>query len=157
VRPVERADLRALLEMFAELAEYERLTHELLATEELLARAFFSETPQAGAVIAEEGGRAVGYAVFHTTFSSFLAAQGIWLEDLYVRPEHRTAGVGRALVAAVAAHTLAHGCRRLEWVALDWNERALRFYADLDATKMDDWIPHRLDCESLERLAAEAR
>ena len=157
VRPVLRADIPALLEMFTELAEYERLTGELAASEDSLARAFFSEPPLAYGLIAAQGSHAIGYAVFYRTFSTFLSAPGIWLEDLYVRPDHRTDGVGRALVAAVAGRAVSEGCGRLEWSALDWNEPALRFYRGLDATSMGHWILHRLAGENLTRVAQEAR
>ena len=93
--------------------------------------------------------RAVGYALFFPTFSSFLASTGVWLEDLFVRPAHRGEGVGRALLAAVAAHVREHGGERLEWAALDWNELALGFYRGSARTTMDEWITHRLDGEAL--------
>jgi GNAT superfamily N-acetyltransferase len=157
VRPVGREDVAALLSMFRELAEYERLEHLLRADEELLARALFSSPPAAEALIAERGGEAAGYAVFFPTFSTFLCTQGIWLEDIYVRPQHRRGGVGRALLAAVAARLRERGGERLEWSALHWNELALGFYRGLGAETMDEWITHRLTGEALERLAAEGR
>ena len=157
VRPARRMDLPALLEMFTELAEYENLTDELIASEDSLAQALFSQTPLAYGLIAAKGSQAIGYAVFYRTFSTFLAAPGIWLEDLYVRPDHRTLGVGRAPLAAVAARAVTEGCGRLEWSALDWNEPALRFYRGLDATSMGNWVPHRLTGENLKRIAQEAR
>ena len=126
---------------------------ELHATEELLHDALFGARPAAEALIAERGGEAVGYAVFFPTFSSFLAIQGVWLEDLFVRPAHRGAGVGRALLAAVAARVRERGGQRLEWSALDWNELALGFYRGIGAQTMDEWITHRLVGEELERLA----
>jgi GNAT superfamily N-acetyltransferase len=156
IRPATPADVPLLLELFAELAEYEKLSDQLVATEELLARALFGERPAAEALIAERGGEVAGYALFYPTFSTFLAIQGIWLEDLFVRPAHRKAGVGRALLAAVAATLRARGGERLEWSALDWNELALGFYRGLGARAMHDWITHRLVGEDLARLAAEA-
>jgi GNAT superfamily N-acetyltransferase len=157
IRPVRRADVGVLLELFAELAEYERLGHELRTTEEGLARALFGERPMAEALLAERGGETAGYALFFPTFSSFLTNQGIWLEDLFVRPAHRGAGVGRALLAAVAALVCERGQGRLEWAALDWNELALGFYARLGARRMGEWITHRLDGEDLVRVAGEGR
>ncbi|HXA55146.1 MAG TPA: GNAT family N-acetyltransferase [Solirubrobacteraceae bacterium] len=146
-----------LLAMFAELAEYERLTHEMKATEKQLADALFGAHPAAEALIAERGDppATVGYALFFPTFSSFLASSGLWLEDLYVRPARRRAGVGRALLAAVAARLRERGGERLEWAALDWNSPALRFYEGLGARTMTEWITHRLTGKHLDRLAAE--
>jgi GNAT superfamily N-acetyltransferase len=156
VRDATPDDVPLLLRLFGELAEYERLTHELHATEELIAKALFAERPAATALIAERGGQAAGYALFFPTFSSFLASSGVWLEDLFVRPVHRREGVGKALLAAVAAHVRDSGGGRLEWAALNWNELALGFYRSVGAQTMDEWITHRLVGEPLERLAAEA-
>lgn len=155
VRAARSEDVALLLELFGELAEYEHLQHEMRATEELLEQALFGERPAAQALIAELDGEPAGYALFFATFSTFLAKQGVWLEDLFVRPVHREAGVGRALLAAVAAHTRERGAERLEWAALDWNELALGFYRRLGAQTMGEWITHRLVGEDLERLAAE--
>jgi GNAT superfamily N-acetyltransferase len=161
VRPAQPRDVALLLELFGELAEYEHLEHELRATEEGLSEALFAERPAAEALIAERtpaSGRpeALGYALFFPTFSSFLASEGMWLEDLFVRPSHRGAGVGRALLAAVAARVRNRGGERLEWAALDWNELALGFYRRLGANTMGEWITHRLDGEALERMAVES-
>lgn len=157
IRDARPDDVPALLEMFGELADYEHLTNELHATEELLHDALFGPRPVADALIAEhaESRQAIGYAVFFTTFSTFLAKQGIWLEDLFVRPAHRRAGVGRALLAAVASELRARGGERLEWSALDWNEPALGFYRGLGASTLGEWIGHRLVGDDLARLAAE--
>jgi len=156
IRAARPEDISVLLEMFRELAEFEHLEDLLEADEEKLTAALFSERPAAEALIAESQSAAAGYAVFFPTFSTFLAIQGIWLEDIYVRPDHRRAGVGGALLAAVAARLLERGGRRLEWSALDWNERALTFYAGLGAQQMNEWITHRLIGEPLQRLAARA-
>jgi GNAT superfamily N-acetyltransferase len=155
IRPAEPRDVALLLELFGELAEYEHLEHELHATEERLIEALFGERPAAEALVAERTGEAVGYALFFSTFSSFLASEGIWLEDLFVRLSHRGTGVGRALLAAVAARVRERGGERLEWAALDWNEPALGFYRRLGASTMGEWITHRLDGAALERVAAE--
>jgi GNAT superfamily N-acetyltransferase len=157
IRPAARADLPELLALFAELAEYEHLADQLVATDELLERALFGPRPAAEALIAEHGGEVAGYAVFYPTFSTFLAIQGIWLEDLFVRPAHRRAGVGRALLARVAATLRERGGARLEWSALTWNELALDFYRGLGARTADGWITHQLTGTHLQRLAAEAR
>ncbi len=159
-RPVVRAavpeDVPLLLALFWELAEYESLTDQMHASEELIAEALFGQHPAAAALIAERSSETAGYALYFPTFSSFLAKPGIWLEDLFVRPAHRRAGVGRALLAAVAARLREGGGERLEWSALDWNELALGFYRGLGAQTMDQWVTHRLVGESLARLAGEA-
>jgi GNAT superfamily N-acetyltransferase len=155
VRTARQSDVPVLLELFGELAEYEHLEHELRATEELLSEALFGERPAAEALIAERGSQVAGYALFFPTFSSFLTTQGVWLEDLFVRPAHRRAGVGRALLAAVAARVQETGGERLEWAALDWNELALGFYRRVGAQTMGEWITHRLVGAQLERLAGE--
>lgn len=156
IRPAEPADVPLLLQMFRELADYEHLGDHVQATEERLRLALFGERPAAEALIAELGSDVAGYAVFFPTFSTFLAIQGIWLEDIFVRPAHRNAGVGRALLAEVAAALRARGGDRLEWSALTWNELALGFYRGLGAQRMDDWVTHRLVGPDLESLAAEA-
>ncbi len=161
VRAARRKDVPVLLEMFGELAEYERLEHELRATEKWLSEALFGERPAAETLIAERdsssgtGPEVLGYALFFPTFSSFLATSGIWLEDLFVRPAHRGEGVGRALLSAVAARVREQGGERLEWAALDWNELALGFYRKLGAETMGEWITHRLDGAALERVAEQ--
>jgi GNAT superfamily N-acetyltransferase len=156
IRAARPGDIGVLLELFRELAEYEHLEHELRATEELLSEALFGERPAAEALIAEHGAQTAGYALFYPTFSSFLAIEGVWLEDLFVRPECRGAGVGKALLAAVAARVRERGGERLEWAALDWNELALGFYRSIGAQTMDEWITHRLVGGELRRLAGEA-
>jgi GNAT superfamily N-acetyltransferase len=156
IRAATPEDVGVLLALFGELAEYERLEHELRATEELIGEALFGERPAAEALIAERGSEVAGYALFFPTFSSFLAIQGVWLEDLFVRPAHRGAGVGRALLAAVAARVHERGGKRLEWAALDWNELALGFYRRLGAQTMNEWITHRLVGEELASLAGDA-
>jgi GNAT superfamily N-acetyltransferase len=153
VREATPADVGLLLEMIGELAAYEKMTDLVQSTVELLQGALFGERPGAEALIAEHDGEPAGYAIFFPTFSTFLATQGIWLEDVYVRPAHRRAGTGRALIAAVAERLLERGGERLEWSALDWNELALGFYRGLGAKTMDEWVTHRLIGEDLRRLA----
>lgn len=156
IREAAPADVASILAMIRELAEYEKLADQVEATEELLSEALFGERPAAEALIAERGSDPIGYALFFPTFSTFLAIQGIWLEDIYVRPEHRKSGAGRALLASVAAKLRERGGSRLEWSALDWNELALGFYRGLGARGMTEWITHRLIGEDLAALAAEA-
>lgn len=156
IRSATPADVPLLLGLIRELAEYERLADEVRATEQLMHEALFGARPAAEALIAEVDGEAVGYALFFPTFSTFLAIQGIWLEDLFVRPSHRGAGVGRALLAAVARRVRERGGERLEWAALDWNELALGFYRRIGAQTMQQWITHRLVGDGLDALAAQA-
>ncbi len=154
VRAATVEDVPRLLELFAALADYEHLRHELRATEPQLREALFGERPAADALIAECGSEAVGYALSFSTFSSFWATRGIWLEDLFVLPEHRGAGVGRALLATLAARVEPGG--RLEWCALDWNELALGFYRGIGARTLDEWTTLRLAGDALAALAAES-
>ena len=156
IRPAAPEDVPLLLAMIRELAEYEQLADQVRATEALLHRALFGDPPAAEALIARQDGEPIGYALYFSTFSTFLAIQGVWLEDVFVRPEHRKAGAGRALLASVAARLRERGGRRLEWAALDWNELALGFYRGLGARQMGEWITHRLTGADLERLAAQA-
>src|SRR5262245_29003837 len=144
IRHAKPADVATVLALIEELAEYERLRDEVVADERLLAEHLFGPRPAAEAVLAERAGAAVGFALFFPTFSTFLARPGIWLEDLFVRPAHRGAGVGRALLQHVARLTVARGGGRLEWSALDWNEPALGFYRALGARRMPEWQLHRL-------------
>jgi GNAT superfamily N-acetyltransferase len=155
IRAARAADVPMLLSLFGELAAYEHLEHELRATEQKLSEALFGSRPAAATLIAERDSEAVGYALFFPTFSSFLTTTGVWLEDLFVRPDHRGAGVGGALLSAVAAHVREQGGGRLEWAALDWNEPALGFYRRVGARTMGEWITHRLDGEALARVAGE--
>jgi GNAT superfamily N-acetyltransferase len=156
IRDARREDVPELLVLIRELAEYEQLADRVVATEERLEQALFSEPPAAQALIAQRGEQTVGYALFFHTFSTFLAVRGVWLEDVFVRPAQRKTGAGKALLAAVAARARERGAERLEWSALDWNELALGFYRSLGAQRMDDWITHRLVGEELRSLAAEA-
>jgi GNAT superfamily N-acetyltransferase len=153
VRAATPQDIPTLLELFARLAEYEHLEHELRADERGLRQALFSATPIAEALIVERAGTALGYALYFNTFSSFLTSSGIWLEDLFVLPEHRGGGAGRALLSAVATQVLARGGERLEWAVLDWNELALGFYRRVGARPMSEWTTQRLDGEALRQLA----
>jgi GNAT superfamily N-acetyltransferase len=153
IRPVTRADVPALLALIRELAVYERLEDQVHATEELLAEGLFGARPSAEALLAWQDGEPIGYALWFTTFSTFLARPGIWLEDLFVIPARRRGGVGRALLGRVAAIAVERGCGRLEWSALDWNEPALAFYRSLGAETLGEWVQHRIAGEALQRLA----
>lgn len=156
IRPAAPADVPALLELIGELADYERLRDQLVADAPLLERHLFGERRVAEALLAEAGGEAAGYALCFPTFSTFLGRPGIWLEDLFVRPAHRRAGIGRALLAEVARLAVERGCGRLEWSALDWNEPALAFYRGLGAARLDEWRLHRLTGAELTAFAETA-
>jgi len=154
IRPVERSDLAALMAMIRELAAYERLADRVTGDQRQLEESLF-ELRAAEALIAEADGAPVGYAIYFTTFSSFLCRPGLWCEDVFVRPERRGEGLGRALFAAVAKVAAERGYERLDWVVLDWNESAIAFYRGLGASHLDDWQTMRLEGERL-RLAASA-
>jgi GNAT superfamily N-acetyltransferase len=157
IRPATEADVPLILRFIRELAEYERLLHEVVATEDRLRDSLFGARPAAEVVIAEEDGEPAGFALFFHNYSTFLAQPGIYLEDLYVRPEARGGGTGRALLAHLARLARERGCGRLEWWVLDWNEPARRFYRSLGAQPMDEWTVHRITGADLERLADEGR
>jgi GNAT superfamily N-acetyltransferase len=153
IRPATRDDVPLVLELIRELADYEHLLDEVVLDTALLEQHLFGERPVAEVVIAEVGDEAAGYALFFPTFSTFLGRPGIWLEDLFVRPARRGAGIGRALLAHLASLAVARDCGRLEWSALDWNEPALAFYRGLGAKRMPEWHQHRLDGMSLAAVA----
>ena len=153
IRRAERSDVPLVLGLIRELAGYERLADHVVATEELLDRHLFGDRPAAEGLIAEVDGQAVAFALFFATFSTFVGRPGIWLEDVYVRPEHRRAGLGRALVEHLARIAVERDCGRIEWAALDWNAPALDFYAGLGAEPVEGWTIHRLDAEGIRRLA----
>ena len=155
VRPAERDDVELIYSLIVELATYERAPEQVVGTPEMLHRELFGEHPSCEALIAELDCEPVGFALFHSTFSTWECRPGIWLEDLYVPPEHRRHGVGQALLSELARITVERGCARLEWTALDWNTPALDFYAKLGAHRMSDWVQHRLSGDALRRLAGE--
>jgi GNAT superfamily N-acetyltransferase len=157
IRPATEADVGLILRFIRELAEYERLLHEVVATEERLRATLFGARPAAEVVVADDAdGEPLGFALFFHNYSTFLAQPGIYLEDLFVRPEARGRGTGRALLAHLARLARERGCGRLEWWVLDWNESAIRFYRTLGAQPMDDWTVFRLTGDPLVRLADEA-
>jgi GNAT superfamily N-acetyltransferase len=153
IRDAEEGDVETLYELILELASYERLRDEVSGDPETLRRSLFVERT-AEALIAEVGGSAVGYAIFCGSFSTFECKGGLWVEDIYVRPESRKLGAGRALFARVAAIALERGLTRLEWAALEWNELALDFYDRLGAGRLEEWRMLRLDGDALTTLAA---
>ncbi|HEY2816906.1 MAG TPA: GNAT family N-acetyltransferase [Casimicrobiaceae bacterium] len=152
-RPGDAADIQALVQA---LAEYEKLDATCVSTVADLDEALFGTHPAAEALIARKIGisePAVGFALFFHTFSTFLGRRSLWLEDLFVRPEHRGAGIGRALLAALAGIARDRGCGRFEWAVLDWNQSAIRFYEGLGAVVLLDWRIARVTGGALERLA----
>jgi GNAT superfamily N-acetyltransferase len=153
IRPATGGDMELLFSLILELAEYEKLADEVEGDPEVLRRTLF-EQRAAEALIVEHAGEAIGYAIFFTTFSSFECRSGVWIEDVYVRPDSRRGGIGRAVMEYIAALALERGHVRLEWTALDWNEPALRFYEKFGATTLGDWITHRLDVDGMRRLSA---
>ncbi len=153
VRAASEADVPLILSFIKELAEYERLSHEVVATEEALRRWLFGERPVAEVVIGEDGDEPAGFALFFHSFSTFLGRPGIYLEDLFVRPEFRGRRVGRALLVHLARLARERGCGRLEWSVLDWNEPAIGFYEGIGASPVGGWTVYRVTGEALERLA----
>lgn len=146
-------DVPLILALIRGLAEYERLAHECVATEELLRTSLFGARPDAEVAIAEADGEAAGFALFFHNYSTFLARRGIYLEDLFVWPRLRGRGIGRALLVHLARLAVERGCGRLEWSVLDWNEPAIRFYRSLGAEAKDEWTVMRVAGEGLTRLA----
>jgi GNAT superfamily N-acetyltransferase len=139
------------------LAEYEKLEHEALATEADLSRALFGSPPRAHALFAEVDGDAVGFAVWFYSFSTFTGRAGLYVEDVFVVPERRGRGIGRAVFSELARRALAEGCARMEWWVLNWNEPAIAFYRSLGARAMDEWTTQRLTGEALAAVAAGER
>lgn len=155
IRPGELADVPLIAELIRGLARYEKLEHEVVMTEEKLTDSLFGERRYAETIIAEEDGEPVGFALFFHNYSTFLAQPGIYLEDLFVLPDKRGGGVGRALLQRLAQLALDRGCGRLEWAVLDWNVDAIRFYERLGAKPNSEWTVYRLTGESLRDVAGE--
>ena len=153
IRPATEHEVPEVLRFIRELAVYERLEHEVVATEAALRAALFGPRPYAEVVFACLDGAPVGFALFFHNFSTFVGKPGIYLEDLFVRPEARGRGVGRSLLAWLARTALERGCGRLEWAVLDWNEPAIGFYRTLGAVSQDEWTTMRVSGAALERLS----
>lgn len=155
IRSGELADVPVIARLIRELARYERLEDQVVMTEGRLTDSLFGEHRYAETLIAEDGGDPVGFALFFHNYSTFLAQPGIYLEDLFVVPEQRGNGVGRALLERLARIAVERGCGRLEWAVLDWNVDAIGFYKRLGATPNADWTVYRLAGEALRSLAGE--
>jgi GNAT superfamily N-acetyltransferase len=157
LRAATAADVALICTFIRELAEYERLLHEVVADEAALLRTLFGDRPRAEVLIAEADGAPAGFALFLHNYSTFLAKPGLFLEDLYVRPAYRRRGIGRQLLTRLAALAVERGCGRFEWNVLDWNESAQRFYESLGARPMSEWTTYRLTGDALIRLGDAGR
>ncbi len=156
IREATEEDVPLILSFIRELAEYEKLSHEVVATEDGLRDSLFGERRYAEVLIAAHEGAPAGFALFFHNFSTFLGKPGIYLEDLYVKPEFRGAGIGRKLLVHLARLAKSRGCGRLEWWVLDWNGPSIGFYEKLGAVPMDDWTVYRVSGAALEDLASGA-
>jgi GNAT superfamily N-acetyltransferase len=157
IRSARPDEAGLVLSFIRELAEYEKLLHEVTASEAELAKALFGPDPRVSCDIAEWDGAPAGFAVWFYTYSTFSGRHGIWLEDLYVRPEHRGRGIGKALMAGLAKRCVDEGLPRLAWWVLNWNEPSRVFYRSLGATAQAEWTVKRLEGDALARLGQERR
>jgi GNAT superfamily N-acetyltransferase len=144
-----------IADLIRKLAQFEKLEKDVVLSEELLAAGLFGARPYAEAVLAEEDGQPVGFALFFHNFSTFLARPGLYLEDLFVLPDHRGRGVGRSLLGHLAQLAIERGCGRMEWAVLNWNREAIRFYERLGARPNSEWTVYRLKGEALRALGRE--
>ena len=151
----KKEDVRDILKFIQELAEYEKLSHEVLATEESLTSSLFGEKKNAEVIFCEENGIRIGFAIFFHNYSTFLAKAGLYLEDLYIQKAHRGKGYGKQMLAFLAKTAVERGCGRFEWSVLDWNTPSLEFYKSLGAKQMNEWIVHRLTGNELNNLAKQ--
>lgn len=153
IRPATRDDAALILSFIRSLADYEKLTHEVTATEEALQATLFGDHPAAETLLAFEGEAPVGFALFFHNYSTFLGKPGIYLEDLFVKPEYRNHGYGKALLARLARIAVERECGRFEWSVLDWNKSSINFYRSLGGKPLEDWSIFRVDGEALKALA----
>ncbi len=153
IRPANADDATLLLTFVRELAAYEKLSDDVVATEDRIRETLFGAGPAALALLAEVDGAPAGFAIYFHTYSTFLARPGLYLEDLFVRPAFRRGGVGRALLAHLARVAVESGCGRFEWAVLDWNQPAIDFYQSLGARPMNEWTVFRLTGAALHNLA----
>ena len=152
--PATPADVPVVLALIRELAEYEKLLHEVVANDTLVHEALFGSGSVAECVLAWDGKTPLGFALYYYNFSTFLARPGLYLEDLFVRPEHRGHGVGEALLKHLAKTAVSRGCGRMEWSVLNWNRRAIQFYERMGAEGVLDWTVYRMSGEALLRLGS---
>lgn len=153
IRPAVEGDVRLILRFIKELASYERLPHEVVATEESVRESLFGERPTAEVSLAYVGEAPAAFSLYFHNFSTFLGQPGIYLEDLYVKAEFRRRGLGRAMFSHLARLAKERGCGRLEWAVLNWNETAIAFYRALGAVAMDEWTVYRVTGKALDRLS----
>lgn len=156
IRSANENDVAAILSLIKDLAEYEKLSHEVTATEDDIRQSLFGDRPVAEALIGELDGVPIGFALFFYNFSTFLGKPGIYLEDLYVKPDYRSNGFGRKMLACIARLATERNCGRFEWSVLDWNKPAIRTYERLNARPMKEWVLYRLTGDALDKLAQEA-
>ena len=156
IRQATEGDCKIIMRFITLLAEYEKLAHEVVANEEKLAATLFGNNSNAEVIIAEYQGKPVGFALFFTNYSTFLAQPGIYLEDLFVETSMRGKGFGKALLTYLARIAVTRHCGRLEWSVLDWNQPAIDFYRSLGAVPMDGWTVNRLTGEALHNVAKQA-
>ncbi len=154
IRFAQESDVKVILQFIIALGAYEKLSNEVVATEEKLLESLFHRH-MAEVIIGEFEGNAVGFALFFHNYSTFLGQAGIYLEDLFVKPEMRGKGFGKSMLRYLAKIAVDRGCGRLEWACLDWNEPAIRFYRNLGATAMEDWTVYRLSGDTLQKLSQE--
>ncbi len=152
IRPATPNDLDTIVSLIYDLAQYEQLTHQITGNPDDLGQHLFGDRPYAEALLAEWSGEAVGFALFFYNYSTFLMKPGLYLEDLFVKPDYRRRGIGRGLMLALAKEAVARGCGRFEWAVLDWNEPAIRFYKSLGADVLPDWRICRLTGKTLQGL-----
>lgn len=155
IRPAAESDAATIFSLINELADYERLTHEVVATEDDIRRSLFGERPFAEALIGEYEKTPISFALFFYNFSTFIGKPGIYLEDLYVKPEYRSRGFGRRMLVHIARLALKRNCGRFEWSVLHWNTPAIATYDKLNAKPMKEWILYRLTGQALVELAEE--
>jgi GNAT superfamily N-acetyltransferase len=155
ITPAQESDAALILSFIRKLADYEKLSHEVIATEDQIREHVFGTNPVAEVLLAYWGGEPVGFALYFRNFSTFLGQAGIYLEDLFVEPAHRGKGIGKALLVRLAKIAVERGYGRLQWAVLDWNTPSIEFYRSLGAVPLDDWTVYRVTGEALEQLASK--
>lgn len=153
LRDAHKEDAELIVEYIKELAKFEQLSHECAATPELIKHWLFDQTPRAQCLLAEWNGSPAGFALYFYNFSTFLTKPGIYIEDVFIRPDFRRKGIARKIFQHLAQKALAEGCGRLEWWVLDWNKEAITFYASIGALPMSEWTVQRITGEALKKLA----
>lgn len=154
IKPATSADVSVILSFIKELAAFEKLSHEVVATEDILKQALFGEKAYAEVSIGYLDDHPVSFALYFHNFSTFLGRPGIYLEDLFVKPEVRSKGIGYKMLVYLARLAKSRGCGRLEWSVLDWNDKAIKFYKNIGAKQMNEWTTYRITGETLDHLAA---